>query len=37
MYGNKDIFRKDIEILNIIRGQLIDVLMDEIDKQGGIK
>ena len=36
-YGNKNVFRRDIEILSSIRQKLIDVLMDEIDKQGGVE
>lgn len=34
MYGNKSMLKRDIEILSSIRKKLIDVLIDEIDKQG---
>lgn len=35
MYGNKNTLRRDIEILSSIRKKLIDVLMEELDEQGG--
>lgn len=37
MYGNKNTLRRDIEILSSIRKKLIDVLMEELDEQGGDK
>lgn len=35
IYGNKNTLRQDIEILSSIRKKLIDVLMEELDEQGG--